>query len=634
MQTHSNRSARVIVVGGGHAGVEAAFAAVRLGVPTILISLRKEGIGQMSCNPAIGGVGKGHLVKEVDALGGLMGRAIDATGIQFRTLNASKGAAVRASRAQADRELYKGWIQNFLSSLPLLTIVEGEAAQIVVENSKVRGVRLSDGSLILGESVVLTTGTFLRGLMHTGETKTAGGRMGDQPSNSMSDSLAQLGFPLSRLKTGTPARLRRSTIDFSELIEQPGDVPPQPFSFMTDEISRPQVSCWSTATSEVVHDIIRSNRERSPMFNGQIKSGGPRYCPSIEDKVFRFADKTSHTVFLEPEGFNSDIVYPNGISTSLPFDVQESFIRKIKGLERVEILAPGYAVEYDFVDPRNIRPTYETKLVSGLFFAGQINGTSGYEEAAAQGILAGINAAHYTLEREQITIGRGEGYLGVMTDDLTTTGVDEPYRMFTSRAEYRLILREDNATRRLSPLAIKLGLLSPNQIERFEKQQSSYTDARKWLATTRIKPTEETNSWLRNCGSTELKDSLLLEQLLKRPELTLATITQHIPFTSLISRELESALEIEVKYSGYLARQEEDVQKMKSTEDELIPDDFSYDELKTLRTEAREKLKKHRPASLGQVMRIPGMTPSTVSLLAVYLKRHRSEVAQRERGVG
>ena len=615
---------QVVVIGGGHAGVEAAYASARLGVPTVLVSLRREGIGQMSCNPAIGGVGKGHLVKEVDALGGLMGRAIDATGIQFRILNVSKGAAARASRAQADRDLYKGWIQRYLAGVPNLTIIEGEAAELIVSNRRITGIKLRDGSQIPARSVVLTTGTFLRGLMHTGDSQTEGGRLGDQASNSMSDSLRSLGFTLGRLKTGTPPRLRRSSIDLSQLTEQPGDTPPQPFSFMTDTINRPQISCWMTATNEAVHDLIRANKERSPMFNGQIQSSGPRYCPSIEDKVFRFADKTSHTVFLEPEGFSSDIVYPNGISTSLPLDVQQAFIRKIKGLENVEFLAPGYAVEYDFVDPRELNPSYETKDIAGLYFAGQINGTSGYEEAAAQGIIAGANAALSILERESLIITRGQGYIGVMTDDLTVSGVDEPYRMFTSRAEYRLILREDNAAARLAPLAIEYGLLSFKQQERFEARRTAHAKAANWLTTQRIKPTERNNIWLQSLGTAALKDSVTISQLLKRPQLSLEHILAQFPYEHELASDLRAALEIETKFSGYLDRQEDDVQRLKKMESELIPSDFPYDAIKQLRTEARDKLKKHRPASIGQALRISGMTPSAISLLAVYLKRYRA----------
>jgi len=617
---------QTVVVGGGHAGIEAAYASARLGVPTILISLRREGIGQMSCNPAIGGVGKGHLVKELDALGGLMGRAIDATGIQFRTLNTSRGAAARASRAQADRDLYKGWVQTYLTTVPNLSIVEGEAATIEVVGRAVVGVTLADGSFIPATSVVLTTGTFLKGLMHSGETQTQGGRLGDLASNSLSDSLRALGFPLGRLKTGTPPRLKRSSIDFSQLVEQPGDTPPQPFSYMTDTIDRPQISCWMTSTNEHAHDIIRTNKERSPMFNGQIRSGGPRYCPSIEDKVFRFVDKASHTVFLEPEGFTSDIVYPNGISTSLPIDVQEQFVRTIKGLERVEFLAPGYAVEYDFVDPRALAPTYETKDIAGLFFAGQINGTSGYEEAAAQGLIAGLNAAHRALDREPVVITRGQGYIGVMTDDLTSMGVDEPYRMFTSRAEYRLILREDNATQRLCPIAKSLGLLSATQIEQFEKRQGAYERAAEWLAKSRVRPHGEVNAWLERHGTAPLKDSVTLEQLLKRPQISLRQVFELMPYAEQLSDELCAALEIECKFSGYLDRQEEEVERLKKIEGERIPIDFPYDSIKQLRTEAREKLKKYRPDSLGQAMRIPGMTPSSISLLAIYIKRHRSAV--------
>ena len=611
----------VIVIGGGHAGVEAAMAAARLGVATCLVTLRRAALGEMSCNPSIGGLGKGHLVNEVDALGGIMGRAIDKAGIQFRTLNDSKGPAVRASRAQADREWYKAEVQRLLSAQPHLTILEGEVTALEVADGRIRGVRLADGMLLRARAVILTAGTFLGGLLHTGAEQRPGGRFGDEAANALSSCLRALGLPVGRLKTGTPARLRKSSLDLAQLREQPGESPPKPFSMMSDAISQPQMPCWITTTNEAVHEIIRQNRERSPLFNGQIRAGGPRYCPSIEDKVFRFADRPQHTVFLEPEGWECDVVYPNGISTSLPADVQEAFIREIPGLAQAEILRFGYAVEYDYLDPTHLTLTLESRDLPGLFVAGQVNGTSGYEEAAAQGLMAGANAALQILGKEPLLLSRAEAYIGVMIDDLVTKGVDEPYRMFTSRAEYRLVLREDNAPFRLCPRALEAGLLPAAQAARFEELNAEYRRGLQFVQSTIIKASPAADEWLASLASAPLKDSVSIADLVRRPELRLEQLIERCPPPMPFSAALLSRLETELKFSGYLARQEEEIERLRKAEDELIPPDFSYDAVHGLRVEFREKLKRGRPRSLGQALRIPGMTPGAVSLLAIHLRR-------------
>lgn len=615
----SNRT--IVVVGAGHAGIEAAAAVVRLGHPCFLVTLRHSTIGEMSCNPAIGGVGKGHLVKEIDALGGVMGRAIDQTGIQFRTLNSSRGPAVRASRAQADRSQYRNWMQSYLSGLTGLTILEDQVVSIETRNGRLTGVSLKRGGLLPCQAVVVTAGTFLRGVMHVGSEQTVGGRRGDGAAQSLSGSLERLGFILSRLKTGTPPRLDRGSIDYARLQEQPGDVPARPFSMMTERIGQEQLPCWITSTNSIVHEIIAASRERSPLFNGQIKSRGPRYCPSIEDKVYRFADKNSHHIFLEPEGRDSNLVYPNGIATSLPVDVQQAFVQQIKGLEKARIVHFGYAVEYDCVDPKALMPTLQSKEIQGLFFAGQINGTSGYEEAAAQGLLAGANAALQLLGRPPLIFDRSQAYIGVMIDDLITKGVDEPYRMFTSRAEYRLILREDNAAARLCPIGLACGLLDQKQALVFKRLSDQFSKFKAWSLETRIKPGPAVNDWLVKNGSAALKDSLTLATLMRRPELGLPELLEQIPYHQPLRPDLVASLEAELKFAGYLARQEEDVARLRRVEAQRIPDNFCYDSVSSLRIEVRDKLKQHRPYSLGQALRIPGVTPSAVALLSVHLKR-------------
>ncbi|MCM2281603.1 MAG: tRNA uridine-5-carboxymethylaminomethyl(34) synthesis enzyme MnmG [Bdellovibrionaceae bacterium] len=621
---HSSvKSFDIVVIGAGHAGIEACLATARLGLSTLMITTNLDRIGYMSCNPSIGGLAKGHMVREVDAMGGEMGRATDETCIQFKRLNSRKGPAVRGSRAQCDKDLYSAYMTRILDAQPGLVVRQGEVKALALNGRYCEGVILADGSKVSSRAVIVTTGTFMRGVMHIGLEQQAGGRVGDQATVGISDQLSALGFVVRRLKTGTPPRLHRDSIDWTKLVEQFGDDVFYPFSLRSDRrLKLPQVSCWLGYTNEKTHEIIRKNLDKSPMFVGAIEGTGPRYCPSIEDKVTRFAEKAGHQTFLEPEGLSTESIYLQGISTSLPAEIQSEFLRTIPGLEQVRILRPGYAVEYDFIEPTQISHSLETREIEGLFLAGQINGTSGYEEAAAQGFMAGVNAARRLRDSEPFVLGRDEAYIGVLIDDLVTKGTIEPYRMFTSRAEHRLVLREDNTLERLQDYASELGLYSADELESLGRVRAAHVEMRRQLRETVLVPNEATQSALRDIGTAVLQKPITVEELLRRPDIASCDVGKFLS-GDFSDPSVFEPVEIEVKYAGYIARQNEIISQTKKLEKLRLPSDLSYADIRGLSREEVEKLTKIRPMSLGQAQRISGVNPSAIQAILVHLKGRR-----------